>query len=260
MYKIEKFMALLEEYAPLNISLKAIEKGDYDNSGLLVKNNENVSKILFSLDLSKESVEKAKAIGVDTIVTHHPAIYNPIKKLAIDGENSALLFAIKNGFNVISMHLNLDMADKGIDQSLANALGAKECKILDNLDGEHGYGREFIVGQDFLEFERLAKEVLRSDKIISYGDGTVCKASSFCGGGSDYALKAVIKGQTDADLIISSDMPHHILSALVEMNKKVMIVPHYVAEQYGFNKFFTWVKEQVKDSLQVEYFEDKRFM
>lgn len=253
-------MALLEEYAPLKISLKAIEKGDYDNSGLIVKNSENVSKILFSLDISLGAVKRAEEIGADTIVTHHPAIYNPIKRLAVDGENAGLLSAIKKGMNVISMHLNLDMADDGIDQCLAQALGAKKCNILSDLDGKYGYGREFLVGKDLRGFEIDVKKTLKSEKIVTYGEGAISKAASFCGGGSDYAFKAVANGDTDADIIISSDMPHHVLSYLVEKNKKVMIIPHYVAEQYGFNKFFTWVKEQVKDNLQVEYFEDKRFM
>ncbi len=258
MFNIEEFLAVLEEYAPLQISYKAIEKGDYDNSGLLVKNGKNVSKILFSLDLSDLSFKAAEKMGADTIVTHHPAIYNPIKKLSFNGENKDLLSAIKAGMNVISMHLNLDMANDGIDAFLAEGLGGKAFKILDDLDGEHGYGREFVLKGDAEEILIGVKKTFGSDKILLYGSGEVNKAASFCGGGSDYAFSCVIGGKTDADLIVTSDMPHHVLKELIECGKKVMIIPHYVSENYGFKKFYLWAKE--KTCLEAEYFEDKRFM
>jgi dinuclear metal center YbgI/SA1388 family protein len=260
MYKIEEFVALLEEFAPLSISYKAIEKGDYDNSGLLIKSSENVSKILFSLDLTTAAVNEAKTMGADTTVTHHPAIYTPIKKMAIDGENAALIAAVELGLNVVSMHLNLDMSKNGIDQSLAEALGAKECKILDDLDGEYGYGREFICEKDLEEIKMDAQKNLQTDKIILYGNGKVKKVASFCGGGSSHAIAMVNSGKTDADLIVSSDIPHHVLEGLISQKRAVMIIPHYVAEQYGFNKFFKWAKERISGVAQAEYFIDKRFM
>lgn len=260
MYKVEKFVALLEEFAPLSISYKAIEKGDYDNSGLLIKSSDFVSKILFSLDLSKEAVNQAQKIGADTIVTHHPAIYSPVKNMSIDGENAALLSAIKLGMNVISMHLNLDMAKCGIDQSLAEALGAKDCKILDDLDGEHGYGREFICEKAAADIKTDAEKILGTDKIILYGNRQIKLVASFCGGGSSHAQALVEGGKTKADLIVTSDMPHHVLLSLISQKRAVMIIPHYAAEQYGFNKFFEWVKTKISDNAQAEYFIDKRFM
>ena len=260
MFRTSELLTILEEYAPLEISHKAIQKGDYDNSGLLVKTNQNASKILFSLDLSVEAVKRAEEVGADTIVTHHPAIYNPIKSIDIDGENKALILAIKKGLSIISMHLNLDMAKMGIDYYLAKGLGAAEDIILDDLDGVHGYGRQFKVGKDAEEFLNSAEKELGTDKILFYGNGIVECCASFCGGGSSHALNMVKEGKTDADLIVSSDMPHHILQELIEGGKKVMIIPHYVSENYGFNKFYEWALERLDKKALLYYFEDKRFM
>jgi putative NIF3 family GTP cyclohydrolase 1 type 2 len=94
-------------------------------------------------------------LDCDTIVTHHPAIYSPIKSLDEDGDTAALLTAIKNGLNVISMHLNLDIAKNGIDQSLINAIGGKDTRIIEVIDGECGYGKESVIenisAEDFLQ-------------------------------------------------------------------------------------------------------------
>ena len=110
------------------------------------------------------------------------------------------------------------------------------------------------------EFVANAKEVFNSNKIIAYGDGVIKKVASFCGGGSDHALKAVCGGATDADTIVSSDIPHHVLKELVEKGKKVVIIPHYVSEQYGFEKFYAFAKNVLNEKAGVYYFLDKRFM
>ncbi len=260
MLKIENLLEILEKYAPLNISYSAIENGSYDNSGLLIKSADIANKILFSLDLSDMVIERAKEIGADTVVTHHPAIYNPVKKLIDGGENGVIVNAIKNGLNVISMHLNLDMTDKGIDYYLAEGLGGRESKILTFIDGKHGYGREFSVNVDAQELLNIAKENFCSDKILLYGQGKINKVASFCGSGSSDGLECVEKGLTDADLIVSSDIPHHVLLPLLEKGKAVMIIPHYVSEQYGFYKFYKWAQAQLNGSAQMDYFVDKRFM
>lgn len=260
MYSLKEFMQILEGYAPLEISYKAIERGDYDNSGVIVDSGVEVKKVLFSLDLSLASIQKAEEIGADTIVTHHPAIYTPIKSLDCKGDTAPLLKAIKGGMNVVSMHLNLDMADKGIDYYLAEALGGETQKILDFVCDDKGYGREFTVNSDTEDIKERAKVMLGTDKVLLYGMGKVEKVATFCGGGASNALEMVEKGVTDADLIVSSDMPHHVLKGLIESGRAVLIIPHYASEQYGFKKFYQEIISQTKDELKVEYFEDKRFM
>ena len=52
MCKIKEFLAFLEQYAPLELSYKMIEKGGYDNSGIIVNSGSDVQKVLFSLDLN----------------------------------------------------------------------------------------------------------------------------------------------------------------------------------------------------------------
>ena len=177
-----------------------------------------------------------------------------------DGDTAALLLAVENHLNVISMHLNLDMARLGIDHYLAEGLGGENARILQPLLGfDCGYGREFSINGDAEKIKERAEKIFCTNKIILYGSGATKKGASFCGGGSSHALDAVKNGSTDADIVITSDVPHHVLKELIERGKKVMIIPHYVSEQYGFNKFYEWTLNN-QEGLETYYFEDKRFM
>ena len=104
MFDLNEFFKVLDGLAPLKYSLMQIEKGDYDNSGILLKTHLDVEKVLFSLDLTSETVKRAKKLKCDTVVTHHPAIYYPIKTLDAFGETAAFALAAENRLNVISMH------------------------------------------------------------------------------------------------------------------------------------------------------------
>ena len=259
----DAFFKVLDDIAPLSLSHKMIEKGAYDNSGFLVKCHEGVSKVLFTLDLTEKAVKRAKSLKCDTIVTHHPVIYSPISSLKIDDENASVLLAIKNDLNVISMHLNLDVASGGIDASLASLLGAKKYRILDAIDESAGYGREFMIDAITLdEFIKRAKKGLKTSKVIVYGKRTlvVNKCASFCGAGGSEAEKMVVENTVDADVIVTSDIKHGAIKNIVERGKSLVIIPHYASENYGFKLFYGKVEKVLNGKVKTEFFEDKRFL
>ncbi len=261
MYKIKEFLNLLEEYAPLSYSHRLIERGDYDNSGIIVENHDSINKILFTLDLSEDAVNRALELGCDTVVTHHPAIYMPIKNLSVSGQTRALILAVKGGLNVISMHLNLDVAKFGVDYSLATLLGGKKQTILDALDDGVGYGREFKIEPTTIDkFKQTIIKNFGTEKVIAYGNAPVSVVASFCGAGGSHALSVIDSGLTLADTIVTSDLAHHQILAILEKGKNLVIIPHYLAEEYGFNKFYEYCAKKVKNGANAYYFADKRFM
>ena len=261
MYNLQEFFGVLDKIAPLKYSLMQIEQGDYDNSGILINMHDKVERALFSLDLSVAAVTKAKRLKCDTVVTHHPAIYHPVKSLDINGDTAAVALAVKYGLNVISMHLNLDVAAGGIDDGLFQGLGGKDCKFLNGLDDCAHYGREFKVDKTLAEFKKLIEKNFGTKKTLVYGNlkNNVGLAASFCGAGSEYAL-AYARAFGKADTIVTSDMPHHVLKELTERGKQVIILTHYASENYGFKRFFKTVTGQVFGKADTFYFEDKRFL
>ncbi len=265
---IEEIKKVAEELAPLELSYKTVAKGGYDNSGVILDFLCDAKKILFSLDLSVAAVTRAKRLGAKAIVTHHPAIYYPVKSIAEgDVSTAAVALAAKNGISVLSMHLNLDIAEGGIDASLAEALGAKNARILDVLEEKNpecGYGREFSIGEGvtLAEFAARAKKKLKTRKAFVYGkkNAEIKVCASFCGAGADYAVAALKNGELDADVVVTADMPHHILKELAEAGKSVIVLPHYATENYGFEKFYRRVTEKLGARAETFYFEDERFL
>lgn len=55
---------------------------DFDNCGLLIgSKNKPVSRVLVALDITNEVVDEADRLGAELIISHHPVIFNAIKKL-----------------------------------------------------------------------------------------------------------------------------------------------------------------------------------
>ena len=67
--------AEMQRYAPLE------RAESWDNPGLLVDCGCEVSRVLVTLDITPEVVEEAAAGGCELIVSHHPVIFSPLKKL-----------------------------------------------------------------------------------------------------------------------------------------------------------------------------------
>lgn len=254
--KLIEILKILEKTAPVSLSDAFCRKyGLYDNSGIIVDCGKKICGALFSLDLSDKTIGQAKDRGYNLIVTHHPAIYGGVERLTVA---DPVAVCIKNGISVISMHLNFDVAPKGIDYYLMRGLGGTECKILSDIEGG-GYGRVYSV-QPAL-FEEYAKPVKKnfSARTQFYGDGTklIKKVASFCGAGCDGKAIA-FAAENGADAFASSDMKHHEITALLAQGINVIHLTHYSAENYGFNKIY----DQVSTELQIPsaYFADSELL
>lgn len=250
---------LVDAIAPFSLSRAYCEAfGAYDNSGLLVDCGRDVKKALFSLDLSAAAVKRAKELGAELIVTHHPAIYAPLKSLTPEGAGANILAAAREGISVLSAHLNLDMAAGGIDESLMHGLGGEQALALyERLEGG-AYGRVFDVEEAPLAaYAARVKETFCTERLVVYGDRPVKRVASFCGAGMDeksvsFALQA------GADTFVSSDPKHHLVAMATEGGMNVLLLTHYAAENYGFKRFFGRVKE--KTDIECAFFEDARLL
>lgn len=246
--KLSELLNLLEKVGPLSISDEFCKKyGFYDNSGILVDSGEDIRGVLFSLDLSQKAIDEAKKFGYNAIVTHHPAIFGAISSVSVTSTRTSLVAeCLKSGISVISMHLNFDAAPEGIDYHLMQGLGGNVCATMVNLSGG-AYGRVYdITPHKMFDYVEFIKKNFGTDKVISYGenDKIIKRVSSFCGAGCDDAA-IEFAAQEGANVLVSSDFKHHHIAALLSRGISVIILTHYASENYGFNKIYGKIIEEL---------------
>ena len=121
MIKCQVAMDALEKIAPRYLA------EDWDNVGLMTGSPaQAVHKIFVCLDVTQDVVFRAIEAGCNMIVSHHPLIFKPIKNLRSDLPQGKLLQSIlENHLIVFSAHTNLDIADGGVNDVLAEKIGLK---------------------------------------------------------------------------------------------------------------------------------------
>ena len=104
----------------------------FDNSGLQIGlTDAEVTGVLLCLDVTEDVVEEAVASGCNLIVSHHPLIFSPLKR--ITGRNyveRCVLKALANGIAIYASHTNMDSVQGGVNYRIAEKLGLQNVRIL----------------------------------------------------------------------------------------------------------------------------------
>ena len=115
-------MSSVKEYYDYINSIAPFDnQEEWDNSGMLVGDkNAQVKKVLVTLDITAETIKKAKEIGANLIISHHPVIFRAMKSFT---KGSVPFELAANSINAICCHTPLDMANGGTNDTLAGLLG-----------------------------------------------------------------------------------------------------------------------------------------
>jgi dinuclear metal center YbgI/SA1388 family protein len=107
----------------------------YDNSGLQVGSaDQEITSALISLDVTEAVIEECVRKNCNLIVSHHPVIFNPIKKLTGSTlPERIILRAVRSGIAIYSMHTNLDAAENGVSRKMAEKMGLTGIRVLSPL-------------------------------------------------------------------------------------------------------------------------------
>jgi len=100
----------------------------WDNVGLQLGDPlSQVSRIMVALDPGAPAVQAAVESRCQLLITHHPFIFTPLKKLTASDETGRLaILALRNDLSIISLHTNYDIAQGGVNDLLAGRLGLAE--------------------------------------------------------------------------------------------------------------------------------------
>ncbi len=257
--KLKQFYSLCERFAPVALSREYCEKyGAYDNSGILLGEDVEITGALFALDCTVRAVELCKEKGYNLLVTHHPAIYSPVKGLREECVSErAVLAAARAGISIICMHLNLDCAEGGIDEELMRGLGGADATVMHPLSSG-GYGRAYEVDTDCAGLLKTLRGRFGAERIAVYGENKpLTRIASFCGAGMDEQSLgfAIAEG---AQAIVTSDGKHHLIMQAMEADICLLLPTHYAVERYGFEKYYEKIKREA--GLPCYFYTDERLL
>ena len=122
-----------KNYRRLGAQIHSLEK---DNVGLQVGSlQREVSNILLCLDVNEEVVDEAIKHKCNLIISHHPLLFKPLKKLDVGKDKGSRVIEklIKKDITLFSAHTNLDFTKDGVSFQLAKKLGLSNQKFLLNL-------------------------------------------------------------------------------------------------------------------------------
>jgi dinuclear metal center YbgI/SA1388 family protein len=92
----------------------------------------DIRKVLITLDVTDAVVEEAIQEQADLIIAHHAIIYRPLSHLQTDSPAGRLYERlIKHDIAVYIAHTNLDVAEGGVNDMMAEALGLFDLNYLE---------------------------------------------------------------------------------------------------------------------------------
>lgn len=186
---------------------------DFDNIGLLVgRCNKEVTKVVVCLDANKNVVREAAEKGAELIITHHPVIFNPIKRISDNTDAGEMLIsALENGISIYSAHTNLDSAPGGLTDEVCGKLKLSPFGNLEGVLGRICHAAEGTTAKSLSE--RIKKEFGIEKLYSTFTTDKEIKTAAVCNGGGGGELVDIAAG-LGADVYISGDLKHHEVSAL----------------------------------------------
>lgn len=212
MAKVKDFYGYLNSIAPFET------QEDWDNSGMLVGDMDaEVKKVAVVLDITHEEIKKAKAIGADLIISHHPVIFNPIKSVT---RGSVPYELVASSINALCCHTPLDIADGGTNDSLAKLLGIEVTRTEDPI---------LRLGTvEPTTAENLAGKIAKTLNMkVRYADaGRKIEKIAICTG----AGCSLIEAAGEIDAFITGDASHHNFLDCVQAGITLIAAGHYETE------------------------------
>lgn len=209
---------------------------EWDNVGLLAgRTDKEVKKILLALDATDETVRMAVEQEADMLITHHPMIFAPIRRVTDeDMVGRRLIRLIQKDISYYAMHTNYDT--RGMADLAAAMLGLSECTVLEEIKDGEGIGRVGLLPHRMTleDCAYLVKKVYDLPDVRIFGaPDTPVYSAAVCPGAGKGTMKEALR--FGCDVYITGDIDHHTGIDAVDQGLCIIDAGHYGIEHIFMN-------------------------
>lgn len=252
--KCSKLIEKLEQLAPPEYAC------DWDNVGLLAgRRDKEVRKVFIALDATDEVVSEAAAWGADLLLTHHPLIFKPIKR--VNDEDfiaRRIMNLIRHDISYYAMHTNFDAAPGCMADEAAGRLGLIHTEILEK-EGErkgipYGIGRTGYLKKKMTvkELAEFVKESFHLPFVTVYGEeapGAKVDFAAVSPGSGGSMIKPAL--ETGVQVLITGDIGHHSGIDAAANHMAVIDAGHYGLEYLFLDFMEVYLKKETGECLEI---------
>lgn len=246
--KLQDILKLLDEIAPFSIA------EEWDNSGFQIGSySQEIERILTALDPTLKAVRKASDIKAQLLLTHHPLFFGSISSLNIDNyPGDTINEALAKRVSVVAVHTNLDAAEGGINDILADLMDLRD---VEPLKGEYEVGDRFTgigrigslpASMKLSTVAETVKDILEAPgiKVLGSGDTEIGRIALVGGSGGSMTDLAWKMG---ADLLITGDIKHHEAMMAESLGIALIDGGHFRTEKAAFRIFTDILRNKMKE-------------
>ncbi|MCL2486183.1 MAG: Nif3-like dinuclear metal center hexameric protein [Oscillospiraceae bacterium] len=232
-------ITVLDIYEFINTIAPYETQAGFDNSGILVGDiNGPVISAMLALDVTGDVIRQAQEAGCQLIISHHPVMINPIRRLPADSIEYRLANA---GIALISAHTNLDVAKGGVNYCLASQLGLLGLETVDGADfGIMAWLPTPMSPRDLAE---LVRDRLGCGSVgyVEGLDDEIERVAIICGSGG-----ASIKQMIDigAQAVITGEAKHNEQREAQERGNTLVMAGHFPTENVVVEPLCARLREQ----------------
>ncbi|XP_057214378.1 NIF3-like protein 1 isoform X2 [Triplophysa rosa] len=124
---LKAVLDVLEELAPLSLA------ESWDNVGLLVEPSKPrpIKTIMLTNDLTMAVMDEAVTMNCDLIISYHPPLFRPFKRLVQkDWKQQLAVRALEGGIAIFSPHTSWDSVIGGVNDWLVGGMGSGQTSVL----------------------------------------------------------------------------------------------------------------------------------
>lgn len=236
---VDDILQIMDQIAPPELA------AEWDKIGLRVgRPDQAVKCVLLTLDLDDKALNQAIARHCELVIAHHPLFFSPLPAIRQDiPEQRLVQELIQNKISLIVAHTNLDAAQGGVADSLADILGLSSI----NRQSIGMYGRQGDLAEPVKLSQLIAavRAALGASgcRVNTDQDRLISRLAVFPGSFSEDDMPLL--EQFEVEALVCGELKHHIGLMLAARGIAAIDTGHDVSERVVLQPLAERLTEQL---------------